>query len=92
MIKLCFCLFLLSLAFGAFVSIFIFAADVIKWHDKETKVKIKPSKDVKEVISDILSNTNESEVKENERDIPESGDTDPGECNTSAFLGTWSEP
>lgn len=88
MIKLCFSqclsLFLFALAIGALISVGIFAIDVIKWHEKETKVKIEPSNDVKKIVSDILA---ESEVKENERDV-----TEPGEYNSSPFFGTWSEP
>lgn len=86
MIKLCFCFLLFSLAVGALISVVIFAFDVLRWHDKETKVKIQPSNDVEKIVNDIL----ESEVKENERDqrdAPESG-----ECNTPPFYGTWSEP
>lgn len=86
-IKLCFSLFLFFLAFGAFVSVFIFAVDVIRWHDKETKVKIEPSNDVKKIVSDILA---ESEVKENERDKRDA--TESGECDTPPVYGTWSEP
>lgn len=92
MLKLCFAFLLFSLAFGAFVSIAIFAADVLRWHDKETKVKIKPSNDVKKIVDEILA---ESEVKENERDnrdVSESGDTEPGECDTPPVYGTWREP
>lgn len=87
MIKLCFFLLVLALAFGALVSVGIFAVDVIRWHDKESKVKIEPSNDVKKIVDSILA---ESEVKENERDqrdAPESG-----ECDTPAFYGAWSEP
>lgn len=84
MIKTCLSLLLFALAIGALLSIFIFAIDVIRWHDKETKVKIEPSNDVKKIVADILA---ESEVKENERDVTESG-----ECDTPPVYGTWSEP
>lgn len=40
MIKLCFCFLLFSLAFGALISVGIFAVDVFRWHGKETKVKL----------------------------------------------------
>lgn len=42
-IKLMFSLVLFALACGAFVSIVIFAIDVLKWHDKESKVEVIPS-------------------------------------------------
>lgn len=84
MIKICLSLLLFSLAVGALISVGIFAIDVIKWHDKETKVKIEPSNDVKKIVADILS---ESEVKENERDVTESG-----EYNPPTVYGAWSEP
>ena len=74
MIKLTFTFLLLILAFGALISVFIFAIDVIRWHDKETKVKITPSKSPEEVIADIMKN---EEVKEDVRND--------GEHNTSAF-------
>ena len=86
MIKLCFCFLLLSLAVGALISVVIFAFDVLRWHDKETKVKIQPSNDVEKIVNDIL----ESEVKENERDQRDASES--GECNTPPFYGTWSEP
>ena len=85
MIKLFFCFLLFSLAVGSLITVVIFAFDVLRWHDKETKVKIQPSNDVEKIVNDIP----ESEVKENERDqrdAPESG-----ECNTPPFYGTWSE-
>lgn len=86
MIKLCFCFLLFSLAVGALISAVIFAFDVLRWHDKETKVKIQPSNDVEKIVNDIL----ESEVKENERDQRDASES--GECNTPPFYGTWSEP
>lgn len=86
MIKLCFCFLLFSLAVGALISVVIFAFDVLRWHDKETKVKIQPSNDVEKIVNDIL----ESEVKENERDQRDASES--GECNTPPFYGTWSEP
>lgn len=86
MIKLCFCFLLFSLGVGALISVGIFAVDVFRWHDKETKVKIQPSNDVEKIVNDIL----ESEVKENERDQRDASES--GECNTPPFYGTWSEP
>lgn len=77
MIKLTFTFLLLILAFGALISVFIFAIDVLRWHDKETKVKITPSKSPEEVIADIMKS---KEVNEDERDVTESG-----EHNTSTF-------
>lgn len=87
MIKLCFCFLLVCLAFGALISVFIFAIDVLRWHDKETKVKITPSKSPEEVIANIMKS---EEVKENERDQRDV--TESGECDTPPFYGTWSEP
>lgn len=77
-IKLCFGLLLFALASGAFVSIVIFAVDVIKWHDKETKVKIIPSNN-----PEPEEDEPESEVIDNVRDD--------GEHNTPAFSIPWSE-
>lgn len=87
MIKLCFSFLLICLAVGALVSAVIFAIDVIRWHDKETKVKITPSKLPEEVIADIMKS---EEVKENERDQRDAAES--GECDTSPFYGAWSEP
>lgn len=87
MIKLCFCFLLFSLAVGALISVGIFAVDVFRWHDKETKVKITLSKSPEEVIADIMKS---EEVKENERDQRDASES--GECNTPPFYGTWSEP
>lgn len=84
MIKLCFSLLLLALALGALVSIIIFAIDVIKWHDKEERFDIQPSKSPEEIIGEILSNHTESEVNEDERSTVQSG-----EYNTSAFSFPW---
>lgn len=84
MIKLCFSLLLLALALGALVSIIIFAIDVIKWHDKEEKVYIQPSKSPEEIIGEILSNHTESEVNEDDRRTDESG-----EHNTSTVSFPW---
>lgn len=77
-IKLCFGMLLFALAVGAFVSIVIFAIDVIKWHDKETKVKIIPSNS-----SEQEEDEPGSEVNDNVRDD--------GECNTSTFSIPWGE-
>lgn len=77
-IKFCFEMFLFALAVGAFVSIVIFAIDVIKWHDKETKVKIIPSNN-----PEPEENEPESEVNDNVRND--------GECNTSTFSIPWGE-
>lgn len=74
MIKTAFAFLLFILAVGALISVFIFAIDVIRWHDKETKVKITPSKSPEEVIADIMKS---EEVKDN--------GTDDGEHNTPAF-------
>lgn len=77
-IKLCFATLLLALAIGSLVSIVIFVVDVIKWHDKETKVKIIPSN-----VPDQSEDEPESEVIDNVRDD--------GEHNTSAFSIPWGE-
>lgn len=86
MIKLCFCILILALALGALVSIVIFAVDVIKWHDREEKVEVQPSKTPEEIIGEILVNYKEGEVNEDDRRTDE-----PGEYNTSAFPFSWCE-
>ena len=86
MIKLCFCILMLALALGALVSIVIFAVDVIKWHDKEEKVEIEPSKTPEEIIGEILVNYKEGEVNEDDRRTDESG-----EYNTSTVSFPWCE-
>lgn len=75
LIKLMFGLLLFAVSIGAFVSIITFLVDVIKWHDKEKPVKIKPSNEPlphKDYTESEVSNV---------------GD-DAGQYNTSAFLGS----
>ncbi len=86
MIKLCFSLLLFSLALGALVSIIIFAIDVIRWHDKEEKVDVQPSKTPEEIIGEILVNYKTGEVNEDERSTVQSG-----EYNTSTVSFPWCE-
>lgn len=69
LIKLALCFLILALAVGAFVSIFIFAVDVVRWHDKEKKTIIVPS--------NSSDNIDESEVNNNA--------SESGEYNTSTF-------
>lgn len=79
-IKLCFGLLIFFLAVGALISVFIFAFDVLRWHDREEKVVITPSHvpDPPEPEEEKL----ESEVIDNA--------TESDEHNSSTFFGTWS--
>lgn len=84
MIKMCLALLIFALALGALVSIIIFAIDVIKWHEREEKVEIVPSKSPEEVIGEILVNYKEGEVNKDERSTVQSG-----EYNTSTVSFPW---
>ena len=75
-IKAMFGLLLFCIAIGSLISIFIFTVDVIKWHDKEVKVKITPSNAPDQ--SEDNPTIEESEVKEHADES--------GEHNTSAFF------
>lgn len=76
MIKLAFSFLILCVALGALVSIFVFCADVIKWHDKENKVVVVPSADdSEEVIED------ERDRETSDRDVEHGG-----ERTSPAFL------
>lgn len=44
LIKLAICFYVICLSIGALAAIFKFIFDVHKWHDKEDKVKILPSR------------------------------------------------
>lgn len=74
-IKLMIALVLFALACGAFASIVIFAVDVLKWHDKESKASILPSNS-EELTAQFEHNT-ESGVINNADES--------GEHNTSTF-------
>ncbi|MCR5599125.1 MAG: hypothetical protein K6G33_00060 [Ruminococcus sp.] len=76
MIKSMLVLLIFALNICSLISVLIFAVDVIKWHDKEKRVKITPSKQ---------SVPPEKIVTESE--VTEVGDDD-GKYNTSAFLGS----
>lgn len=82
LIKLLFCFLLLCLAFGSVCSIVIFAVDVLKWHDKESKVSILPSAS-EELTTQSEQNTSESEVISNAYES--------GQHNTSAVPFSGSE-
>ena len=71
-------IFIFIMCIGAFVSIFIFAVDVIKWHDKEEKVNITPS-------------AQEPEPDLNEKEVEVNASND-GEYNSSVVSFPWSEP
>lgn len=64
LIKLMLSFLLFALACGAFVSIVVFAVDVLKWHDKESRVTIQPSNS-EAITAQSESNTEESEVISN---------------------------
>lgn len=77
-IKLLLVFYLFILCCGAFGSFIVFVVDIIKFKDKEEKIKIIPSK--------------ESEVKEDERAPRDSADDDSGserEHNSSAVFDSW---
>ena len=68
-------LLLLCISIGAIASIGIFLLDVIKWHEREKRVTVTPSKEPvakKDYTESEVSNV---------------GDDD-GKYNTSAFLGS----
>lgn len=77
--KLCLVLLLFALALGAFASIVIFVIDVIRWHDREEQVIIKPSH-----VPDPLEP--EEEIIESE--VIDSA-TESDEHNTSTLFGSW---
>lgn len=78
-IKFSFGLLLFFMSIGAITAVFTFVFDVIKWHDREEKVKIEPS------------NQAESEVKTsgNDRDITDNDRSNAGESDASAFSAPW---
>lgn len=97
LIQLMLSFLLLCVSIGAVGSFFVFLFDVIKWHKREERVKVRGSA---EKLSDIL--TTESEVIESgqsERSDNRSGGSDtnstsadeagPGQSDTSAFFDSW---
>lgn len=54
LLKLFFLIFLFVIVLGAFISIFIFAFDVIKWHPKEVRFEVKPSKVLNSLESGLV--------------------------------------
>ncbi len=82
-IKILLGLLLLCLCFGAFLSAFVFVIDVIKWHDKETDVKVTPS--LQKVLDDI------SQAPEYDEESEVISDAESGERDSSAILRAWSE-
>lgn len=65
-------LLVLFLTIGTGISILIFAVDVLRWHDREVKVKVTPSNqevDQSAPESEVITNADES-----------------GQYNTSAVL------
>ncbi len=97
LIQLMLSFLLLCVSIGAVGSFFVFLFDVIKWHKREERVKVRGSA---EKLPDIL--TTESEVIEygqSERSDNGSGGSDtnstpadeagPGQPDTSAFFDSW---
>lgn len=97
LIQLMFSFLLFCVSIGAVGSFFVFLFDVIKWHKREERVKVRGSA---EKLPDIL--TTESEVIESgqsERSDNGSGGSDtnsspadeagPGQPDTSAFFDSW---
>lgn len=79
--------FLLVFLIGGLASVVIFCIDVILWHDKEEHEVILPSNSPEPDPETAAITSVESEVKENERTVAESG-----EYNSSAFSFPWSQP
>lgn len=72
-------LLIFFVAIGALTSIGAFFIDVMKWHDPEEKVKIKPSNDVE---SEVNTSGNDTDIADNDR-------INAGESDTSAFSAPW---
>lgn len=77
-IKVALSILFLCVSIGAFVSIFIFAIDVLRWHDPEKKTVITPSNSTDESDS-------ESEV------IEDAGNDNDREHHTSAVPFSWGQ-
>ena len=78
-IKLCFGLLIFFLAVGALISVFIFAFDVLRWHDREEQVIIKPSH---------VPDPPEPEVENTESEVIDCA-IESDEHNSSTLFGTW---
>lgn len=74
-IKVCLSILFLCVSFGAIVSIFIFAIDVLRWHDSEKKTVITPSNNPdSEIESEVIDNAGNDNVREyNTSAVPFSG-------------------
>ena len=77
-IKVTLSILFLCVSFGAIVSIFIFAIDVLRWHDPEKKTIITPSNSTDESVS-------ESEVTE------DAGNDNDREHHSSAVPFSWGQ-
>lgn len=94
-IKFMFCMLIFCVSIGAVCSIFTFIIDVVKWHDKEKRTKIKPSKKLSDMTDEELDELSDKIVEEAMKDLKDYTESevsnvgdDVGKYNTSAFLGT----
>lgn len=83
-LKSMFSLLIFFISIGALVSILIFVFDVLKWHDREDRVKVVPSKSPEPEKKD---NANVYQKDYTESEVSNVGD-DAGQYNSSAFLGS----
>lgn len=84
LLKLIFCVYLITLIISMIVALIKFIIDTFRWHDREEKVEIFASSSDPEYVENSIENISE------EKEVEKNG-TDDRQCNSSTFSVPWCE-